>query len=204
MSDETDDRAAELLATMKQAWISDAHFFSDAGKEERERWVVQSFLTILTLTFTAEEIKSLEQSSKVDVVYRDARFQIKEIVNPNTRRTLETKTIARQVAAAQTLEQTVGPGFIYDTPPVTDGYELVRDEAARLAVDTRYSTIKGEIDLLFYVTRTRASLVRTTEHSEAELSAIGWRSVSCLMGDHAVVLFAQPEAPSFLREAINT
>ena len=203
MNDETDGRSAKLLAAMKRSWASNGHFFSDAGKEERERWVVQTFLENLTLTFAVMELQSKEQSSKVDVEFRDARFQIKEIVNPNTRRTAEIKAISLQVAAARTLEEIVGPGFVYDTPPVADGYELVRDNAVQLAADPRYRAIKGKIDLLFYVTRTRSSLVRKTERSDVELSAIGWRSVSCLMGDRAVVLFAQPEAPCFLREAIN-
>ena len=193
-----------MLAAMKRSWAEGARFFSSDGDEERERWVVQEFLKGLSLPFAPEEIKSQAQSSKVDVEFREARFQIKEIVNPNTRRTAEIKAIALQVAAAKTLEETVGPGFAYDTPPVTDGYELVRDYAAQLAVDPRYRAIRGKIDLLFYVTRTRASVVRRTEHSDAELSAIGWRSISCLMGDHAVVLFAQPGAPSFLRDEIST
>lgn len=201
--DDDDEHSAALLGAMKRSWASDAHFFANSGKEERERWVVQNFLTTLTMTFALEEIKSCVQSSKVDVEFRDARFQIKEIVTPGSRRTAEIKAIAQQVEAAKTLSETIGPGFVYDTPTVANGYELVRDQAKQLAEDPRYSNVKGSIDLLIYVTRTRASIARKTVHSDAELSATGWRSVCYLAGQHAVVLFAQIDAPDFLRSASN-
>ncbi len=194
MSDETD-----LLEEMKRSSASDFHFFSNARKEERERSVVQEFLSRRSVVFAIDEIKLQEQNSNVDVKFRDAHFQIKEILVPGYRRSAEVEATYRQVMAAKTVQDTIGPGSVYDVPPSVDGYDLVRHEAQKLAEDRRYVQAKGTLDLLLYVTRTRVSLVQQTKVNYGELSAMGWRSISCLMGDRALVLFGQVGAPAFLR-----
>jgi hypothetical protein len=186
----------EILEAMKRSWEADFHFFSNRGKEERERWVVTEFLSRLTIPFSIEELSSDEQSSKVDVIFRDARFQIKEIVVPNRKRGDEIRATYNLVMTANKLAETIGPSFVYDVPPPVNGYELIRERVNGLSA--KYGTDKRTLDLLFYVTRTYASIVKKNEIDAEELSLFGWRSISCLMGNHACVLFAQPDAPSFL------
>lgn len=203
MNDQPPPTEAEFLEAMKRSWASDFHFFSNAGKEKRERWVVHEFLSRRSITFSKEEIQSHEQKSKVDVEFRDALFQIKEIPEPGSLRSAEVEAIYRRVMEAKSVQETIGPGFVYDVPPPVNGYELVRDKAKELAYDARYLGIKGNLDLLLYLTRTRVALVQQSEVNVADLSAFGWRSISCLMGNQAIILFARIDAPEFLRHEGN-
>ena len=199
MSSTSPSNEAEFLEEMKRSWASDFHFFSNAGKEERERWVVGEFLNLRAVDFSVEEIHSHEQQSKVDVEFRDARFQIKEIVTPGAQRGAEVKATYRRVMAAKSLQETIGPGFSYDVPPVADTCELIREKAEELATEHRYLEVKKTLDLLFYVTRTGASHLEQGAIGAVNLASLGWRSISCLMGREAVVLFAREDAPDFLR-----
>jgi hypothetical protein len=189
----------DLLAEVKRFWSEDRRFFSNAGKEERERWVVGEFLTHRPIPFSPNELRSHPQQSKVDVEFRDARFQVKEIPDPSLRRSDEINAIYRRVMSARTLQDTIGPSFVSNVPPVVSAYELVRDTACELACSEKYKHHKATLDLLFYVTRTRASLIAVQEIKPEELLPLGWRSISCLMGNRAVVLCAGPEVPAFLR-----
>lgn len=199
MNDQPSPSEADLLAEMKSSWAESFHFHSEKGKEERERWVVGEFLNCLSVPFVSNELHSPPQQSKVDVEFRLARFQVKEIPDPNLRRSDENKDMYRRVMEAKTLQDIVGPGFVYDVPPVVSGYDLVRDNARELAFSKTYMDDKATLDLLFYVTRTRASVVRMQDIKLGELASLGWRSVSCLMGSHALVLYTALDAPAFLR-----
>ncbi|MES2937680.1 MAG: DUF1780 domain-containing protein [Pseudomonadota bacterium] len=192
---------AEILAEMKREWAERATFYSNAGKEDRERWVARAFLQTIGLVFEESDLITQPQHSKIDIQFANAKFQIKEIPDPDLRRTHEILAITRRVMAASTLAETVGPGFVYDTPPVVDGLALVIDRATKLSLERQYREEKRELDLLFYITRTRASLVQQSSAAEQALASLGWRSISALMGQRAVVLFAAPDAPVFLREA---
>ncbi|CAH1073398.1 conserved hypothetical protein [Candidatus Nitrotoga sp. 1052] len=202
MNDQMSTSEAGILAEMKRYWAESHRFYSNPGKEDRERWVVEEFLNCLSVPFTNDELQSHPQYSKVDIEFRQARFQIKEIPNPNFRRGDEIKDTYRRVMEAKTLQDTVGPGFVYEVPPVVSGYGLVRDNAHKLAFEEKYIDCKANIDLLFYITRTRASIVEMKDVKIEELSPLGWRSVSCLMGSRALVLYATLEAPAFLHTAL--
>lgn len=84
----------------------------------------------------------------------------------------------------------IGKDIVWD-----DVYPLILERAA----DVRYPwRSRGELDLLFYVTRKRAVLKRSAQ--PAELAHLGWRSISCLFGPHPYVLVVTGDAPSFLRD----
>ena len=131
--------------------------------------------------------------------FRDANFQVKEIPNPGEKRGDEIRAIYKRLRAATTLEEAIGPAFGFNIPTPSTIYSLVWDEATRLASDQRYAVTKRQLDLLFYVTRSRASPIRQEEIDTEQLTMLGWRSISCLAGTQALVLFAQTDAPAFLR-----
>ncbi len=190
---------AELLAAMQASAYEELLFFSNRKKEDRERWVVSEFLRRRSVNFLDTELKSPDQHSKTDVHFRGANFQVKESLNPGTNRGNEVKATYQRLMAAATLEQVVGPQFSYDVPSPTTVYELVFGAASRLVNEPKYVDVKRDLDLLFYVTRTRASLIRADEIDAKGLSSLGWRSISSLAGSQAMVLFSQMHAPSFLR-----
>jgi hypothetical protein len=191
----------EMLEAMRRDWAEERRFYSNDGKEERERWVVGEFLTHLKVPFAVEEITSLPQDNPVDVEFRSARFQVKEIMNPE-RRQAEVKDIFNRVNAANSLQDTIGPGYVYDTPAPIDGYALLSTEATKQAHKPRYLPSKQSLDLVFYVTRSGVSMPGWWAVDRTEISKLGWRSISCLIRDQAVVLFAGLEAPDFLRCAL--
>lgn len=201
MTDQPSPSEADLLAEVKLYWTERLRFYSNKGKAARERWVVGEFLSRLSVPFTPDELHSPPQRSKVDVEFRTARFQVKEIPDPNFQCGYEVKDTYRRVMAAKTLRETVGGDFIYDVPTVVSGYEIVLNNARDLAFTEQYMETKANLDLLFYVTRTRASIIKMCEVMPENLSSFGWRSVSCVMGNHALVLYATLEAPVFLRVA---
>jgi hypothetical protein len=68
-----------------------------------------------------------------------------------------------------------------------------------LSRDPRYLPSKSATDLMFYVTHTGASLPASWSTDWVTLSPCGWRSVSCLIKNEALVLFATDSARAFLR-----
>jgi len=194
---------ATILEEMKRSWSEQFRFFSNAGKEERERWVINEFLTYLGVSFSETELKSHPQESKIDVGFRDALFQVKEITDPNFRRGEEVKTTYKRVMAAKTLQDTVSPGFAYDIPAPTTGYELIKTAAVDLAASAIYRDHVANLDLIFYITRTRTSLISIEEQRLQELPTVGWRSISCLIGSQATVICVAANAPTFLHDAVR-
>jgi len=74
-------------------------------------------------------------------------------------------------------------------------YELICEQAKELSA--KYSS-RERIDLLFYVTRTFASIVQKDEIDSNDLKSLGWRSVSCVNARQAIVLFVSRDCPKFL------
>ena len=115
MTDQPLFSEADLLAEMKRSWAESLRFYSNPGKEDRERWVVGQFLNCLSVAFIPDELRSHPQQSKVDVEFGQARFQIKEIPGPNFRRSDEIKDTYRRVMEAKTLQDLLAPkaGILY-------------------------------------------------------------------------------------------
>jgi hypothetical protein len=103
---------------------------------------------------------------------------------------------------AKKLAETIGPPISYDFPLPVAAYSLVAVEAKKLAESRKYADFKRDLDLLFYITRQHASQVLPEEIDRKFLAALGWRSISCLGGPQAIVLFANADAPKFLRDGV--
>jgi hypothetical protein len=191
---------SNILESILCAAREDLDFFSNSGKETRERWVISKFLKIINYSFEEAEISSLEQASKVDVEFRDARFQIKEITNPKLLRGKKTKSTYNAIKVAEKLEDIELPSIAEDIPKLAKMYDLVFVETKKLSESETYKASKHHLDLIFYITRTRASLIRVEDINIKDFSSLGWRSVTCLNGKQAAVLYTNSDAPYFLKE----
>ena len=80
----------EYLEAQRKARAESVEFFRASNKPERERWVVREFLTNLGLVFTDAEVRSPDQDPP-DVTFREANFEIKEILSKGRRRHQEYK-----------------------------------------------------------------------------------------------------------------
>ncbi len=110
------------------------------------------------------------------------------------------KDIYNSIKNAKSLEEVSLTSDLKDIPPIANIYKLVLEKAGELSNSKLYETSKSELDLLIYVTRTRASLIQTHEIKNEEFSRLGWRSVSCINSKQAVVLFSSQLAPGFIFE----
>ena len=187
---------AEAIESIRQSRKENVRFFSNVGKSEREIWIAQEFLKVLSISFSESEFISQIESSDVDVIFRDANFQIKELTEPDCRRHAEVSDDLKRAASAKKLSELFAPPVVKNVGEYEDAYPLIQD----FADNARYATSKAKLDLLVYVTHRRVFLNRAKQ--PANFSTLGWRSISCLFGPHAYVLVAADNAPNFLKSQV--
>ena len=95
----------EILKYLQKSAKENHEYFSNNNKEIREQWVVSQFLSFLEIQHHKEELLSLEQSSKTDVQFRDACFQVKELTDPKLRRGKIYKDAYNSIKIVKSLEE---------------------------------------------------------------------------------------------------
>lgn len=186
----------EFIASVIKAREESVSFFSNAGKQERERWVVNEFLTNLGLRCSESDVvSSIEEPP--DVMYGDARFEVKEIMDVGKRRHAEYKESLRRAKEAKVLGDLLEEYTPRDIT-YTEVFDLV---GTHLATIRPYApATKINLDLLFYVNLEDVhGYVSSEVPDAADFHRHGWRSVSFVAGPMGVVLCAAASAPSFLR-----
>jgi hypothetical protein len=199
-ADRKDITEQELIAQRIEDLMASVAYFAPHNKQERECWVVTEFALNLGLSPVQGEIMSIE-ADPPDVAFRDARFEIKEILDPGRRRHAEYKqelTRVRGISKAQDLLKEFTP----KDRSVGEIYDLCRKEAASL--DKYPNDFKQRTDLLLYVNLFEVMYVTEQPYPDTSaLTATGWRSVSFLMGRRSCCLHAQPDACDFIRQAVG-
>jgi putative endonuclease (uncharacterized protein DUF1780) len=186
----------EIIERFRRAREEQVRFFSNAAKPERERWIVHEFLKTLSISFSEDELYSPKESDDVDVVFRDANFQVKELPEPDCRRSSDVLEDLKRAETATHPTELFGPLVAKDLV-FEDAYPFIQTYARH----HRYPpSSRSKLHLLVYVTHPHAVLNRKNQPSD--LSALGWRSISCLFGPHAYVLVAAEDAPPFLSDEL--
>lgn len=187
-----DDRIAALKDSVK--------YFGNKNKPERERWVCTEFLCNLRIPFTDADIQSPENDPP-DVVFADARFEIKEILDPGRKRHDEYKQ--RLVHAERANDpQELLTMFTPKDITLIGVCERVKEALQELG-DGYLAGERGGIDLLFYVNLKHHILTEGPLPDLAQLREFGWRSIAVLMGWSSFVLYAAEDAPSFLSNNVG-
>lgn len=183
----------KIIEVVRRAREEALRFFSndEEAQAERERWVVREFLSTFGIIFNDDELISPPQADEVDVAFRDARFQVKEIYDPRERRYAELKEDLRRAETATQLKDLYGEVEARDNRYV-DVLPLIE----KFASDPKYTPSRARTDLLCYVTRTDATIQQPAQVPPALQQ---WRSVSCLFGSKPMILATQADAPSFLK-----
>jgi len=176
-------------------------FLSNKMKPERERSVCCAFLRTLGVSFNESEIIAPAEEP-VDVMFREARFQIKDILEADHRRGDIWKDKQRKYETAPSIDAAIE----IDPPPMPSPVALnalIPEVTTALSEKAnKYSIMCQELDMLIYLDlRKRFLAAGSTELRVQPLKAQGWRSVSLLFPPYGVVLFAKPEAPDFLKAA---
>jgi hypothetical protein len=166
-------------------------------KPERERSVCRAFLRTLGIPFKDSEVIA-PANGPVDVMFREARFQIKDMLEPDHKRGDVSKNRQHKYKIATSIDEAIDT----DLPPTTpvDLNALIPEVTAFLSkYVNKYATTRQDLDMLIYLDfRKRFLAAESAVPNVESLKAQGWRSVSLLFPPYGVVLFAKPEAPDFL------
>lgn len=194
--DEKDITDEEFIAEIVKAREESVAFFDSEKRAERELWVVNEFLTNLNLPYASTEMVHVKDDPP-DVCFRDAQFEIKEILDMDRRRHAEYKALLAKARAATSprdlLEHYEPRDMTY-----TEICVVIDDRVTALAKKYGKSSRK-QLDLLFYVNfdDVHGYIQRPLPPPE-QFASSGFRSVSFVCGRIAGVLMANSSAPDFL------
>jgi hypothetical protein len=184
------------LAEHRKALLESVAFWSPDKKLERELWVARTFLRHLEVQYTESELVP-ETSEPPDINFRGARFEIKEILDPDRRRHDEYREKLERAKSAKRLRD-----LMEQYTPEDLTYEEVGDHAVRILEDlsTHYAPkVIQQLDLLLYVNLLRRIVdTQSAVPSPSRFSGYGWRSVSVVRSSFACVFHARSDAPAFL------
>lgn len=189
----TDDEYIESVRKEREELVK---FFSSENRAEREIWVANEFLTNLGISFTHSELVHVKDDPP-DVNFKDAKFEIKEILDPGRKRHAEFKESlekAKNAKGPQELIEHYSPkDIIY-----TEIYDLILAAVVKYAAKYPLQ-VRNKLDLLFYVNLEDVhGYIESPLPPQHKLETFGFRSVSFVMGPLSGVLMASDDAPSFL------
>lgn len=186
------------LEQLRQHVQDTRSFFSNKAKAERERAVCRAFLRTIGTRFDNSEVKS-PTSDPPDVVFRTARFEVREMFDPGRKRGDEWKAKETKYQSAKSVEELLEPA---SWPTPIELSELVPDVVAALTEKAKnYGADCRNLDALVYVNLQEKYLMpQSPIPSLDQLKAQGWRSVVLLFPPYGVVLFANEGAPEILVE----
>ena len=162
-------------------------------------WISRAFCKTLRLRFKDLDHTSSKEEPP-DVQFRDAKFEVKEILDPKRPRHAEFKAALRTAQAATSPNQLMSnqPFAATMCPPAKIAVH-VRQKLEEL--NTQYPpAVRARLDLLLYVNLASYFFKSGPMPSEQSFAAFGWRSVSAFENSASLVFFAAPSAPRFLRQ----
>lgn len=204
----TDDCSqTAIFATAKTVRIADLQAsiaaLGNRGKAERERYVASELLLNLGVPFLDVDIKSVApRDEPPDVTFDIARFEVKELYDPERLRIDEYRQRLLEAQAARQCLQ-LRPTTPFTPTETTAGAVL----ALAVNIGAQYCAhyapaLVRTLDLLLYHNLVDViGMPDETFPDTAALAHQGWRSVSVLFGHRAIVFCAAANAPPWLRGA---
>lgn len=192
----------EMLEEQRAALRETIEFFAPANKPKLELWVATNFVQNLNVPFDETEFKSVADDPP-DVTFRDGRFEIKEILDPNRRRHDEYRAASERADAATSLDELTS---LYSPRRISiaEVCALIEERSARYLV--HYApAVRRSLDLVVYVNLKHIDGLDEVPFPNTDtLASHGWRSVSFLKGHRSCTLVAQSDAPTFITGALGT
>lgn len=171
---------------------------SNSGKLDRETWVARKLVGALGVQFSEDEVRKAEEPA--DVAFRDARFQIKEILDPHRKRVDEYR------AELSRLDHATEPSDMYTQYEPSDltmfaAAAIASERAAELV--GKYGRVERRgLDLVFYVNFLGVSVVDDGTPIRI-IESPGFRSISLLADGLVAVAWADESAPLFIRSNVG-
>lgn len=192
------DSLPEWKTRHREAVEESLLFFSNGNKTERERWVVRRLLEAIEVSFKEEELQS--GAEPADIEFRQARFQVKEILDDGRRRVDEYREQLIRIEAAkseQDLLMSFSPKVVTFEEAVREAYEYARS----LINNNAYGQLEiALMDLVIYYDK----IDTYVQHSEyRDFPTLKFRSLSFVSSGPCGVLYCQENAPALLIERAN-
>lgn len=187
---------AAVIADVIRAREAAVEFFSVANRSEREIWVAREFLENLGVAFEAKELLAVADDPP-DVLFREARFEIKEVLDQGRRRHAEFKESLDRAREAKVVEDLFESTEARDIT-WTDAVNLIRARMPELVEKYDKST-RSSLDILFYVNLENVyGFIPAELPSNQSWSGYGFRSILMVMGKWSGILSVSDRSPSFL------
>jgi putative endonuclease (uncharacterized protein DUF1780) len=208
---EPDALEREYVARQEAHARKAVEYLSERNKPERERAVCRAFLRCVGVPFADAEIVA-PAPEPIDVMFRAARFQVCDRLEPGARRDGAWKARLARATHARTMDEAIAPWpgvpeWTAETVPMSVA-ELTAVVTDTLKKKARHYGQAGcaDLDALVYADLTWSGGVQpeTEPGDTSKLQAQGWRSVSVLFPPVGIVLCARAAAPGFLRAIVGT
>ena len=172
---------------------------SNHEKATRERMVCAAFLRCLGAQFLKEDITS-PQGDPPDVTFKEARFEVREILDEGRARGKDFKERLEVLKKAKNLNDTLLP---YKSPTPIDYTSLFNIINAALSKKANLYRVQGcsSLDALLYINLNHRFLDLARSIPDfGSLISQGWRSVSFVFIPYSHIIFAKDTAPEFLKK----
>ncbi len=179
-------------------------FLSNARKWERERWVCQRLLQGLNIPYHSEDFRQAGQEPP-DVLFGDARFEVFFVLDEGRRLNDEWRAELQRRRSAYSLSQLVRREARPKRIPASKLLQRLGPTLHKKATNYKERDIDlGQLDIIAFSSLKREVLDLNSHFPPpTEYLRQGWRSLSLVGPTFARVLFAQPDAPDFLRNNLG-
>ena len=179
-------------------------FLSNARKWERERWVCQRLLQGLNIPYHNEDFIQASQEPP-DVLFGDARFEVFFVLDEGRRLNDEWREELQRRRSAYSLSQLVRREARPKRIPATKLLQRLGPTLHKKAKNYQERDIDlGQLDIIAFSSLKREVLDLNSHFPPpTEYLRQGWRSLSLVGPTFARVLFAQPDAPDFIRNNLG-
>ena len=180
----------EIIEDMEES----VDFFSNKKKKERELWVVKEFLKIISINFDEKDFK-IDCYEPIDIGFRNANFQVKELLDKDRKRHREFKDDLKKAKNATHLSELTE---LYNAKNKITLQEIIDCTITLLNnyhIDPKESK---RTDLLVYENLTHYG-ISDYNYTLTKKFTI-WRSFSMVgNGGLCCVFFAENDAPDFIK-----
>ncbi|KQB54805.1 hypothetical protein AQS70_06435 [Pseudomonas endophytica] len=179
-------------------------FLSNARKWERERWVCQRLLQGLNIPYHTEDFTQASQEPP-DVLFGEARFEVFFVLDEGRRLNDEWREELQRRRSAYSLSQLVRREARPKRIPASKLLQRLGPTLHKKAKNYQERDIDlGQLDIVAFSSLKREVLDLNSHFPPpTEYLRQGWRSLSLVGPTFARVLFAQPDAPDFLRNNLG-
>ncbi|MFJ7884261.1 DUF1780 domain-containing protein [Pseudomonas sp. NPDC096917] len=179
-------------------------FLSNARKWERERWVCQRLLQGLNIPYHTEDFMQASQEPP-DVLFGDARFEVFFVLDEGRRLNDEWREELQRRRSAYSLSQLVRREARPKRIPASKLLQRLGPTLHKKTKNYQERDIDlGQLDIIAFSSLKREVLDLNSHFPPpTEYLRQGWRSLSLVGPTFARVLFAQPDAPDFLRNNLG-